>query len=119
MRQQKLKVYQKRLIQKHQELTQYYHKSMSKTAIPVSDGSEDYVDYAVNSYTKEFLLSLSDLDRRRLRDVEAALRKIEKTGFGICEQCDSVIPEKRLKAVPWARHCLRCQELEEKKQTVG
>jgi phage/conjugal plasmid C-4 type zinc finger TraR family protein len=29
---------------------------------------------------------------------------------GFCEDCDCLIPEKRLKAAPWAKRCVACQE---------
>jgi hypothetical protein len=30
--------------------------------------------------------------------------------FGVCAACEDLIGLKRLQAVPWARHCLDCQE---------
>jgi DnaK suppressor protein len=79
-----------------------------------ADGIEDYVDYAVSSYTKEFLLSLSSMERRQLQLVEQAMRRIRDGSYGFCEECSEKIGKKRLEAVPWARHCIRCQEMEEK-----
>ena len=32
----------------------------------------------------------------------------------MCNHCDEPIQEKRLEAVPWARHCLRCEDLNER-----
>jgi DnaK suppressor protein len=57
-------------------------------------------------------LSVVTLDRnsRLLEEVRAALERIEKEDFGICESCDEEIKPKRLAAVPWARFCIRCQE---------
>ena len=115
MRKQRVNWFKRQLLAKHQDLTKYYRESMTKTVNPVSDGSEDYVDYAVNSYTKEFLLSLNDIDRRTLREVERALKRIENNEYGICVKCEQPISEKRLEAVPWASNCIACQEIEEKK----
>jgi DnaK suppressor protein len=30
--------------------------------------------------------------------------------YGICKECEEPITEKRLKAVPWAKYCIKCQE---------
>jgi DnaK suppressor protein len=30
--------------------------------------------------------------------------------YGECELCGKEINERRLEAVPWARHCIACQE---------
>jgi DnaK suppressor protein len=102
------------LLAKQRELTEAYAtvKGESREA-PGSDGTEDYIDYAVNSYAKEFLLSLTELDRKQLILVEDALRRIDRGEYGRCNQCGDPINPKRLEVQPWARHCVRCQELEE------
>ena len=102
------------LLAKQRELTDAYAtvKGESREA-PGGDGTEDYIDYAVNSYAKEFLLSLTELDRKQLILVEDALRRIDRGEYGRCMQCGDPINPKRLEVQPWARHCVRCQELEE------
>jgi DnaK suppressor protein len=72
--------------------------------------SSDSADRADENYQKEFLFSLSANDRRLLRMVESALLRIEDGDFGQCVSCGNVIESKRLQAVPWASHCLACQE---------
>src|SRR5713226_1972242 len=57
-------------------------------------------------------LAIRNLDRESslLRKVRAALARIEDGSFGTCLHCDEEISPKRLKAVPWAPYCIRCQE---------
>jgi RNA polymerase-binding transcription factor len=57
-------------------------------------------------------LAVCNLDREfnQLRDVRAALCRIEEGSFGICQKCDEEIHPKRLAAVPWAPYCIRCQQ---------
>ena len=45
-----------------------------------------------------------------LREVRAALQRVEGGDYGICVNCDEDIPEKRLSVVPWAARCIPCQE---------
>ena len=78
-----------------------------------SDGTEDYIDYAVSSYTREFSLSLSEMERKQLRLIEEALKRIDRGEFGRCMNCGTPIPEPRLDVEPWARYCIKCQELDE------
>ena len=59
---------------------------------------------------RDLALALVDQMSRRLRDVEAALRRIQEGDFGACGDCDEQIPVKRLIAIPWASRCVRCQE---------
>lgn len=60
----------------------------------------------------ELALAVSNLDRefKQLRNVRAALRRIQEGSFGTCQECDEDIHPKRLAAVPWAAYCIRCQE---------
>lgn len=46
-----------------------------------------------------------------LRNVRAAIRRIEDGNFGVCLHCEHEIPPKRLTAVPWSPNCLKCQEI--------
>lgn len=45
-----------------------------------------------------------------LREVRAALRRLQDGTYGQCLQCEEEISPKRLSAVPWAALCLSCQE---------
>lgn len=45
-----------------------------------------------------------------LREVKAALGRVEAGDYGICVDCDEDILEKRLNVVPWAARCIPCQE---------
>jgi DnaK suppressor protein len=72
--------------------------------------AQDVVDKAETSYTKEFLLSLSDADREQLMLVDEALRRLDRNEFGICQLCYKEIGRKRLEAIPWTPYCIDCQE---------
>lgn len=102
------------LLGKRAELMNAYMISKGDSQSDLDNGTEDYVDYAVNSYAREFLLSLTELDRKQLLLVEDALARIDRGEYGYCQQCGEDIAPKRLEVQPWARHCVRCQELEEK-----
>jgi len=69
----------------------------------------DSIDQATQSLDKEILFELSDNERKILRDIEAALRKMEKGTYGLCEHCKKPIAKKRIKALPSARYCMPCQ----------
>src|SRR5271169_2560479 len=60
----------------------------------------------------ERALAVCNLDREfsQLRNIRAALRRIQEGSFGTCQRCDEDIHPKRLAAVPWATFCIRCQE---------
>lgn len=55
-------------------------------------------------------VQVKQLDYRTLRQVDAALDRLDKGEFGICISCGGSISPKRLAAIPWAACCIGCQE---------
>ena len=49
----------------------------------------------------------------RVREMEAALKRLSQTDYGVCEECGCDIGVARLKANPSARLCVSCQAAEE------
>ena len=54
-----------------------------------------------------------------LRNVRAALRRIEEGSFGVCLHCEEDINPKRLNAVPWTAFCIQCQEIADRQTSEG
>src|SRR3954452_18670733 len=77
------------------------------------DDSEtpDPVDLAVRNYSKNVQLAVSENESRQLTLIDEALMRIEDDEYGVCQNCEKDINQKRLAAIPWARYCLDCQEL--------
>ena len=116
MDQKKARAYRDQLLQKKQEILEAYHKNKSYGKDADGEATQDIADKAANSYTKEFLFSLSNTERSLLQQVDAALARIETRSFGVCAACEDDMNSKRLEAVPWARLCLACQEKQESGQ---
>jgi DnaK suppressor protein len=79
-----------------------------------AEATQDPADMAANAYTKELMMSMSTNDRQLLESIDAALYRIAEGDYGKCIHCGDPIQEKRLEAVPWARYCLRCADLNER-----
>ncbi|MEX1019888.1 MAG: TraR/DksA C4-type zinc finger protein [Litorilinea sp.] len=47
---------------------------------------------------------------RKLKDIEAALRSIEKGQYGTCDRCGKPIEPERLEVKPDATLCVSCQQ---------
>lgn len=45
--------------------------------------------------------------------MQEALGRIKRGIYGICEECEGPIEEKRLEALPWVRRCIICQNRKE------
>lgn len=90
-------------------------KSQKDAAGDISGYTFHMADVATDTYDREFSLSIASGERQLLYELDDALKKVEEGTFGICEGCNSPISKKRLKAVPYARFCLACQEKKEKR----
>lgn len=67
-------------------------------------------DQAQISHEEFLSLRKNNLDYGQLRLIEEALDRLESGDYGVCLACEEPIPEKRLRAIPWARYCIQCQE---------
>ncbi|HSB36089.1 MAG TPA: TraR/DksA family transcriptional regulator [Thermoanaerobaculia bacterium] len=104
----------KRLLAKRDELLKDLAKNREVTDETIDESAQDMVDRATTAYTKEFAYSLSEADRKVLVLIDQALDRLEAGTYGPCVHCGQPVQEKRIEAVPWARHCLDCQELQDK-----
>jgi RNA polymerase-binding transcription factor DksA len=54
-------------------------------------------------------LALSAQAAAAVEEIDVALAKIVEGTYGVCEQCHSVIPKERLRALPYAALCVQCK----------
>jgi len=106
----KAEYYKKCLVTRQEELLRLVTKSERDGRIADEEATQDVADKAANSYTKEFLFHQSDENRRVLQLVGEALDRLKNGTYGLCLSCQEEVQVKRLEAVPWARHCIECQE---------
>ena len=71
---------------------------------------EGFADAAQTTSERAKVLSLAEGLKQRLEDVQAALGRLEKGTYGICESCGKDIAPERLEAVPAARLCIDCKQ---------
>jgi len=90
-------------------------KSQREASGDISGYTYHMADVATDTYDREFSLSLASNERKLIYEFDDALKKIVEGTFGICEDCKCLIAKNRLKAVPQARLCVKCQEKREKK----
>jgi DnaK suppressor protein len=89
----------------------------SESKVIETDIAQDLADKAESSYTKEFLLSLSNAERDELFKIDAAIKRIDHGEYGLCQSCQKEISKKRLAALPWTPLCIDCQEKSESETT--
>jgi DnaK suppressor protein len=80
--------------------------------------SPDALDEVQNAAERELAIRNLDRESNLLRNVRAALRRINDGTFGVCVHCEEDINPKRLNAVPWTPYCIRCQEIADRNQEM-
>ena len=112
----RLEYYKKKLLVRREELMKTIARTAEEGRQADEDPTVDLADKAANSYTKEFLFGMTNADRTILNMIDAAIKRIDGDGYGVCANCQEEMQQKRLEAVPWAKHCIGCQEKAEKGQ---
>ncbi|OIO08238.1 MAG: hypothetical protein AUJ52_08695 [Elusimicrobia bacterium CG1_02_63_36] len=100
------------LIEQRQRIMQAMNSAQKIEIVGGDVGDE--ADQAGMNIERELQFELSDNGRTTLDQIEGALRKMEKGTFGQCEQCRLPIEIARIKALPFARYCIQCQNTSEK-----
>ncbi len=53
--------------------------------------------------------ALNGSEQQQLAEVDAALGRLTRGEYGVCEECEETIESGRLGAIPWARRCFQCE----------
>jgi DnaK suppressor protein len=106
----RLEYYKKKLLARRDELLRNIARAEEEGRAADDDPTVDLADKAANSYTKEFLFGQTNTDRTILQLIDEALERIKGSEYGLCLNCQEEVQQKRLDAVPWAKHCIGCQE---------
>ena len=109
----RLELYRKRLLERQEQLFVTVSRTEQDGRQADEEPAQDLADKASNSYTKEFLFKKSNDDRFILNLIHEALKRMDGGTYGVCIACGGEMQQKRLDAVPWARHCIECQEKQE------
>ena len=72
-------------------------------------------DMAADTYARELSMNIVSSEQEVLYQIDDALKRIDEGSFGICQQCTQPILMSRLRAVPYASHCINCQRAKEQK----
>jgi len=91
-----------------------HHNKKSNEVEQMADISDD----AARSYGRKLQGDLEEHEWVKLKQVEAALKKVEDGEYGICEQCEQEILETRLEIMPYTEFCIQCLSEIEKRTSL-
>jgi RNA polymerase-binding transcription factor DksA len=87
---------------------------LARTAV-IPPNSEDA---GSDTYDRDFAFSVLSGRTNALLEIDDALARIEAGTYGICEMSGARIPQLRLKAIPFARFTVECQQKVEKQRKL-
>jgi DnaK suppressor protein len=96
------------LLAKRRELSGNLEDTKFDTLAKMGRVAED--DQAQISHEEFISLQRNSMDYQALRQINAAIERIHTGDYGTCASCEEPISEKRLKAIPWAKYCVVCQD---------
>jgi len=103
-----------RLLKMRREVLREVNDSHAASRELGQDGVADIGDMSANSYHREMLLNLSETQRRKIQDIDAALERMDRGEYGVCAACEEEIPARRLEVRPFSRYCVECKNEVEK-----
>ena len=71
----------------------------------------DPLDMTQQAAEREVAVLNLDRDTALARRLRSAIERLNDGSYGVCLQCEEDIAPNRLKAIPWAELCIRCQEM--------
>ncbi len=92
------------------------NKSFKDASGDLSGYSFHMADMATDLYDREFSLELAEGERERLFALDDAIKRLDDGIYGKCDQCGGFVTKQRLKVMPQAKYCIKCQEKEEKSE---
>lgn len=115
MTSQELNRFKKMLEDKQAELEQVLR---NRDGITI-EKSPDALDEVQNAAERELAIRNLDRESNLLRNVRAALVRVEDGSYGVCLNCEEDISLKRLAAVPHTPYCISCQEIADRRKEEG
>ena len=74
------------------------------------DTEGDETDEIQGNMLIELTNQLNSRNLEKLNQIDSALRRIEDKSYGLCQDCEDPIPEKRLLSNPYFQTCVSCAE---------
>jgi DnaK suppressor protein len=116
MNRKQLQSYKKLLEEKRATLLARVQAARANETEGGSEDAPDLGDRALFTVTRDLSYRLTTSEREMLKKIDAALDRIEAETYGECLSCGKKVQSGRLNAVPWARFCIDCQELQDQGQ---
>jgi DnaK suppressor protein len=98
------------------DTTQMEDNALNKDHNQVTSMPNHMAELGSGNFDRELTLRVLGSEEDALKQIEAAIERIEEGSYGRCETCGEQIPKTRLDAIPYAAQCVRCASQQEEDQ---
>ena len=109
-----MKAIRAKLEVQRRELVEGVSRAREMGSVETESGAPDIADRATSAFQREFSFALSENESKLLQLIDDAIARLDNGRWGQCVHCEETIEAPRLQAIPWARHCIACQELQDR-----
>jgi len=97
------------LLELREQLLRQMSGLAKESAQEMAGYSLHMADSGTDNFDRDFALNLLSSDQDAIYEIEEALKRIEKSTYGVCELTGKQIPKARLEAIPWTRFTVQAQ----------
>ncbi len=110
----KLEIFRSQLLELRARIAGYHERGVETSSEEFGKDVPDMNDEASRTMSRRILMEIGDKNFVMLKKIDDALERIDDGEYGVCEECDETIPDKRLDLLPYTSCCVDCQEKLEK-----
>jgi DnaK suppressor protein len=90
------------------DTTQMENNALNKDHSKTTSMPTDMAELGSGNFDQELTLRMLGGEEDALKQIEAAIERIEGGNYGLCEACGEQIPKRRLHAIPYTAQCVQC-----------
>ena len=95
------------------DTTQMEDNALNKDHSKTTSMPTDMAELGSGNFDQELTLRVLGSEEDVLKQIEAAIERIEDRNYGLCDKCGEEIPKSRLDAIPYAAECVQCASEQE------
>ena len=96
------------------DLRDEFFRKLGKEYNSQFENPHDIEELALLDIIEDMGITVAEIRRKELEDMDTALSRLEDGAYGVCGDCGEDIGEDRLKTMPYATFCVACQGKAEK-----
>jgi DnaK suppressor protein len=95
------------------KMSELLSQQRDQCALKIEETADPF-DQIQAATERDVLVGLLNRDAQLREDLRHAFDLMQDGTYGICEDCEESIAPARLKAIPWARCCVSCQQMRDR-----